>query len=132
MNSVHRWMRRICIVVVAAASVVAGMVAVWRLAPRDVMAGTPTWVYLAVLALLLCPVATVAAWAWDRKAAVRDALQAPAAGGDVRASDQARHERATGVASTEPPIVSPPQETHEAPRRANPGSRHRVVRHVAK
>lgn len=68
MNSVYRKLRPLAIGAVAAASIVAGMIAVWDRAPRDVMASTPTWVYLGILALLLCPLLTVVCWACDRRA----------------------------------------------------------------
>jgi hypothetical protein len=125
-------MRVASIGVVAAASVAAGMVAVWRLAPRDVMATTPTWVYLGILALLLCPVATVAAWVWDRRAAVRDAHRAPAGGNAAQSSTQSGPAQAKAADPAGPLIVSPPQETHESPRRASPGVRRRIVHHAAK
>ena len=127
MNSVYRKMRLVTIGVVAAASIVAGMIAVWHLAPRDVMDGTPTWVYLGILALVLCPILTIAAWAWDRRAAQHEA----------HVSEAQKTESATmpfSAAVVQPPalkeVTSKPGRA--ATRRARPGNRHRTIRHAAK
>ncbi len=125
MNAVYRKMRLVTIGIVAAASIVAGMIAVWRLAPRNVMESTPTWVYLGILAFLVCPVLTIAAWAWDRKAAQQELLEIEAR--------KMKMESARAEVEPLPPVkpapVAPPREA--SPRRVPRANHHRAIRHWA-
>lgn len=136
MNSVYRKLRPVAIGVVATASIIAGMMAVWHLAPRDVMAGTPTWVYLGILALLLCPILTIAAWAWDRKAALLEAHSKagpnphPGPTSPTPGHARERMARPEPAPKPEPEPVSP--KADRAAQRATRGNRHRAVRHVAR
>ncbi len=144
MDHVYRKMRLVTIGVVAAASVVAGMVAFWYLAPREVMAKTPTSMYLIVLAMLAGPIVTIVAWAWDRRARIQDEQAAQGsrhehvhvanrpgarevAGLDtLRTGGRQENAGSSGQASTSGSGRAVPA------RRALPGNRHRVVRHVVK
>jgi hypothetical protein len=123
MNSVYRKMRLVTIGVVAAASIVAGIIAIWHLAPRDVMESTPTWIYLGILALLLGPVVTIAAWAWDRRTAQQVAAEPP----DEKPIPQSPH----GRHPAETRLEQVAAEECQPPRQRRPGSRHRAVRHQA-
>lgn len=135
MNSVYRKMRLVTIGVVAAASIVAGMVAIWKLAPRDVMASTPTWIYLGILALLLGPVVTIAAWAWDRRTAQQAAIFAESRPRDRGRRPEPPMSRNCAPAETtaEPKLIERPKPVAEqpTPRRRRTGSRHRAIRHQA-
>lgn len=146
MDHVYRKMRLVTVGVVAAASVVAGMVAFWYLAPREVMAKTPTSMYLIVLAMLAGPIVTIVAWAWDRRARIQDEQAAqesrqehvhvanrfgPREVSGAEALKAATPERQNIAGSPQPGGAAGSGRTVPA-RRALPGNRHRVVRHVVK
>lgn len=141
MDHVYRKMRLVTVGVVAAASIVAGMVAFWHLAPREVMAKTPTSMYLAILAMLAGPIVTIVAWAWDRKARIQDALasQEPVhehAANRVANTDVVGLDAAKATKGDPSPTTGSTADAAKRPsvlaRRALPGNRHRVVRHVVK
>lgn len=146
MDHVYRKMRLVTVGVVAAASVVAGMVAFWYLAPREVMAKTPTSMYLIVLAMLAGPIVTIVAWAWDRRARIQDEHAAQESRhdhvhvanrqgvrevGGAKDLSSATPERHAIAGNPQPGGAAGPSRTIPA-RRALPGNRHRVVRHVVK
>ncbi|WP_254015389.1 hypothetical protein [Limnofasciculus baicalensis] len=144
MDHVYRKMRLVTVGVVAAASVVAGMVAFWYLAPREVMAKTPTSMYLIVLAMLAGPIVTIVAWAWDRRARIQDELAAQETrqehvhvanrlgSREASVSEASRTaERQAAAGAPQSGGVMGTGRTIPA-RRALPGNRHRVVRHVVK
>lgn len=131
MNSVYMKMRLVSIGVVAATSIVAGMVAIWHVAPRDVMDATPTWVYVAILALLVCPIITIAAWSWDRKNSQRELLEIEA-NGDKAERDAKRSGPVVSTAPPLPPTPEPASVCGVSSRRIPRGSRHRAIRHAAK
>jgi hypothetical protein len=157
MNSVYRRLRPVTIGLVAGASVVAGMIAVWDRAPRDVMEVTPTWIYLGILALLLCPLVTLAAWAWDKRAARHETAptteeclaRAERTSGTTERGDSSPVPAKTAVfaaeeptsPSTSPECSSQEEGPHPAEssrlanptrRRSVPGNRHRAIRHAAR
>lgn len=125
MDRVYRKMRLVTIGVVAASSMVSGMIAVWHLAPRDVMAETPTWVYLAILALLVCPVLTIVAWSWDRKAAQRELMELER----LHRLEQKSSHPSPPIEEREPPA---PPAGESRTRRVPHAPRHRTIRHAAK
>jgi len=144
MDHVYRKMRLVTVGVVAAASVVAGMVAFWYLAPREVMAKTPTSMYLIVLAMLAGPIVTIVAWAWDRRARIQDeqvalgsrlehvhAANRPGAREAAGPDTLRTGERRESLGSSGQTSASGSGRTVPA-RRALPGNRHRVVRHAVK
>ena len=65
---VYRQLRRVCLVAVAATSMLVAIVLAWRLLPQEVIGRVSTAQLLAIIALFIFPPVTVIAWRMDRRA----------------------------------------------------------------